>query len=66
MKVELINTGAELLLGSVLNTHLRCASEMLFPLGLRVSRQVTVPDGPDIGLALTDSFARAQIVIVTG
>jgi nicotinamide-nucleotide amidase len=66
MTVEMINTGTELLLGNVLNTHLRCAAEMLFPLGLRVARQVTVPDGPEIRAALLESFARAQIVIVTG
>jgi nicotinamide-nucleotide amidase len=31
-----------------------------------VNRQVTVPDGPDIRTALLESFARAEIVIVTG
>jgi nicotinamide-nucleotide amidase len=66
MRVEVINTGTELLLGSVLNTHLRFLAEALFPLGLRVNRQVTVPDGPDIRTALLESFARAEIVIVTG
>jgi nicotinamide-nucleotide amidase len=66
MRVEVINTGTELLLGSVLNTHLRFLAEALFPLGLRVNRQVTVPDGPDIRTALLESFARAEIVLVTG
>ncbi len=66
MTVEVINTGTELLLGSVLNTHLRFMAEALFPLGLRVSRQVAVPDGPPISEALIESFARAEIVIVTG
>ena len=66
MQVEVINTGTELLLGSVLNTHLRFLAQELFPLGLRVTRQVTVPDGPDIRNALLESFARAGVVIVTG
>jgi nicotinamide-nucleotide amidase len=66
MRVEVINTGTELLLGHVLNTHLRDLSEMLFPLGLRVGRQVTVPDGDAIREAMAESFARAEIVLVTG
>src|SRR4051812_45002061 len=66
MRVEVINTGTELLLGHVLNTHLRFIAEAIFPLGLRVNRQVTVPDGPDIRAALQESFGRAEVVIVTG
>ncbi len=66
MIVELINTGTELLLGNVLNTHLRSIAEALFPLGLRVNRQVTVPDGRAIRDALVESMARAEIIIVTG
>lgn len=66
MHVELINTGSELLLGQVLNTHVRSIAEALFPLGLRLERQVTVPDGPAIREALVESFARAQIVLVSG
>ena len=48
MRVEVLNTGTELLLGSVTNTHPRIFAEALFPLGLRLARQVTVPDGPAI------------------
>ena len=66
MKVEVINTGTELLLGSVINTHLRFFAESLFPLGLRIQRQVTVPDGSAIRDALTESFEHAEIVLVTG
>ena len=43
MRVEVLNTGTELLLGSVLNTHPRIFAEALWPLGLRLERQVTVP-----------------------
>lgn len=66
MNVVVINTGSELLLGDVLNTHLGFIAQEIFPLGLRVGRQVTVPDGEPIRRALEESFADAEIVIVTG
>ena len=66
MKVEVINTGTELLLGNVTNTHLTFLGQELFPLGLRVERQVCVPDGPAIREALTETFGRADVVLVTG
>ena len=66
MKVEVINTGTELLLGNVTNTHLPFLGQELFPLGLRVDRQVCVPDGPAIRDALTEAFGRADLVLVTG
>ena len=66
MNVEVINTGTELLLGNVLNTHLKFFAEALFPLGLRIGRQVTVPDGLVIREALTEAAARADVLLVTG
>lgn len=66
MRVEVINTGTELLLGNVINSHLAYFGQSLFPLGLRVQRQVTVPDGEAIETALRESFPRADIVLVTG
>ena len=66
MNVEVINTGTELLLGNVTNTHLAFLGQELFPLGLRVERQVCVPDGPAICAALVEAFGRADIVLVTG
>ena len=66
MHVEVINTGTELLLGNVLNTHLQFLAEALFPLGLRIARQVTVPDGEVIREALAEAAARAEIVLITG
>lgn len=66
MHAEILNTGSELLLGQVLNTHLSFLAQSLFPVGVLVSRQTTVPDGPDIRTALLESFQRSQIVIVTG
>ena len=66
MRVEIINTGTELLLGHVTNTHLGFLAQSLFGLGLRVERQVTVPDGVAIAEALEQAIARAELVIVTG
>jgi nicotinamide-nucleotide amidase len=67
MRVEVLNTGTELLLGSVLNTHPRIFAEGLWPLGLRLDRQVTVPDGgTGIRDGLEETFGRADIVLMTG
>jgi len=66
MILEIINTGSELLLGNTVNTHLSYLGQELFPLGFRVARQVTVPDGEDIRTALSESLGRAGIILVTG
>lgn len=66
VNVHVINTGTELLLGDVVNTHLSFIARAILPLGLRVARQFTVPDGPAIADALRTSFGEAQIVFVTG
>ena len=66
MNVEVLNTGTELLLGSVTNTHLAYFGQQLFPLGLRVGRQATILDGSAIRGALLDSFPRCDILLVTG
>jgi nicotinamide-nucleotide amidase len=66
MRVEVINTGTELLLGRVNNTHLAYLAQSLFGLGLRVERQVTVPDGVAIAEAIEVAMARAEIIVVTG
>ncbi len=66
MNVVVLNTGSELLLGQVLNTHLTYIAREIFPLGLRVERQVTVPDGPAIAEALAALSPAADIIFVTG
>jgi nicotinamide-nucleotide amidase len=66
MILEVINTGSELLLGNTVNTHLSYLGQELFPLGLRIARQVTVPDGKDIREVLAESLTRANIILVTG
>jgi nicotinamide-nucleotide amidase len=65
-RVEVLNTGTELLFGSVLNTHLPFLGQQLFPLGLRVQRQVTVPDGDPIRDAILESANRCEIILLTG
>jgi nicotinamide-nucleotide amidase len=66
MRVIVINTGSELLLGDVLNTHLAFIAREIFPLGLRIDRQVTVPDGLAIRDAIAESLGRADIIFITG
>jgi nicotinamide-nucleotide amidase len=66
MIVEVINTGSELLLGQVLNTHLGYFSEQLLPLGVSVARAQIVPDGNSIEDAIREAMARADVVLVTG
>ncbi|HTH49830.1 MAG TPA: competence/damage-inducible protein A [Candidatus Limnocylindria bacterium] len=67
MTIELINTGSELLLGFVLNTHQQWICRQLTDLGHTVSRQVAVPDGGhDIQQAVRQALGRADLVITTG
>jgi nicotinamide-nucleotide amidase len=65
--VELINTGSELMLGRVLNTHQQWLCRQLADLGYVVTRQVAVPDtGSDIEQAVREALARADLIIATG
>ena len=66
MKVVLLNTGTELLLGDVCDAHLSFIAREILPLGLRIAEQRTVPDGTAIRDALSDVIPRADIVFVTG
>ena len=66
MRVVVINTGTEILLGDVLNTHLTFIAREIFPLRLRVERQLSVPDGLAIRDALKENLARADLIFVTG
>jgi nicotinamide-nucleotide amidase len=65
-RLEVLNTGTELLFGSVINTHLSFLAQHLFPLGLRVQRQSTIPDGDSIREAITESATRCDVILVTG
>lgn len=66
LKLEVINTGTELILGQVLNTNLGFMTQGLQALGVTCSRAIIVEDGEDIGDAFWDSMQRSDIVIVSG
>lgn len=66
MHIEILNTGTELLLGTTQNTHGAWIGQELMKLGLRVQRQVTVPDGEPVREAIKESIERADVLIVTG
>lgn len=67
MNIELINTGSELLLGRVLNTHQQWLCRRLSDLGYHVARQLAVADtAQDIQQAVREALSRAELVIVTG
>jgi nicotinamide-nucleotide amidase len=67
MNVELINTGAELMLGRVLNTHQQWLCRQLADRGYVVTRQVAVDDGAaPIQAAVREALTRADLILVTG
>jgi nicotinamide-nucleotide amidase len=66
MRIEVINTGSELLLGKVINTHAAFFGQELFKIGLRVERQTTIPDGDVIGTMMKEAFGRCDALLVTG
>jgi nicotinamide-nucleotide amidase len=66
MRVALLNTGTELLLGDVQDAHLAFIAREIFPLGLRIDEQRTVPDGEIIRDSLGELFSQAEIIFTTG
>src|SRR5262249_45940459 len=67
VNVELINTGSELMLGFVTNTHQQWLCRELSQLGHVVTRQVAVADeGGAIQQAVREALGRADLVITTG
>ena len=67
MNIELLNTGSELMLGRVLNTHQQWLCRRLADLGYVVTRQVAVPDtAHDIQSAVREALGRADLIIATG
>jgi nicotinamide-nucleotide amidase len=66
MRTVVLNTGTELLLGDVQDAHLAFIAREIFPLGLRINEQRTVPDGALIRTALTELFPQSEILLVTG
>jgi len=67
VNIELLNTGSELMLGRVLNTHQQWLCRRLADLGYVATRQVAVPDtAADIQSAVREALGRADLVIATG
>jgi len=67
MNIELINTGSELMLGRVLNTHQQWLCRQLADRGLVVTRQVAVADtAAAIEETVREALSRADLVITTG
>jgi nicotinamide-nucleotide amidase len=67
MRIEIINTGSELLLGRVLNTHQQWLCRKLADAGYETTRQVAVADtGQAIQEAVREAMGRAELILVTG
>ena len=66
MRVVLVNTGTELLLGDVQDAHLAFIAREIFPLGLRIDERRTVPDSDAIRWTLAELLSRCDILFVTG
>src|SRR5438034_10284116 len=66
MRVALINTGTELLLGDVQDAHLAFIAREIVPLGLRIEERRTVGDTDAIRRTLNELFPHCQILFVTG
>jgi nicotinamide-nucleotide amidase len=66
MRVILLNTGTELLLGDVQDAHLAFIAREILPLGLRIEERRTVPDSDAIRQTLAELFPRCEILFVTG
>jgi nicotinamide-nucleotide amidase len=67
LNIEIINTGSELMLGLVLNTHGQWLCRRLADAGYDVARQTAIADtGPAIQKAVRESVARADFIITTG
>jgi nicotinamide-nucleotide amidase len=63
MRVILLNTGTELLLGDVQDAHLAFIAREILPLGLRIEERRTVPDSDAIRQTLAELFPRCEILL---
>ncbi len=67
MKVEIITTGTELLLGEILNTNVQYLSRRLNSMGFDVLYHTTVGDNPErMRAVLEKAMERADIIITSG
>jgi nicotinamide-nucleotide amidase len=67
MRIEVINTGSELLLGLTLNTHLSYLAAQLAARGLRITRQTTIADDPaEMRVTFAAALERSDLILITG
>ena len=66
MRVALLNTGTELLLGDVQDAHLAFIAREILSLGLRIEERRTVGDTEAIRHTLAELFSGCEILFVTG
>ncbi|QSR88628.1 CinA family nicotinamide mononucleotide deamidase-related protein [Methylacidiphilum caldifontis] len=66
MRIELINTGTEILQGQKTNTHLAFLAHELFLLGEKLTLQIAARDSKDLVEIIREAFYRSQLTIVTG
>jgi nicotinamide-nucleotide amidase len=67
VKIEIINTGSELMLGYVLNTHQQWLCQQLSQKGHLVQRQTAIDDTAEaIQSAVREAIPRADLIVVTG
>jgi len=65
--IDLISIGSELLSGRTLNSHAQTIGAALAKIGLRLSRDTTIPDEIEtIQSAVREAFGRVDIVVVSG
>ncbi len=67
MRIELINTGSELMLGFTVNSHLGYLGRQLADIGLRLDRQTTIADDRlEMRAAVAEALQRSDVVLITG
>jgi len=67
VRIELITTGSELILGFTVNSHVNYIARRLASIGLRLDRQTTVADDrAEMREAVADALHRSNVVIITG
>ncbi len=66
MRVALLNTGTELLLGDVQDAHLAFIAREILSFGLRIEERRTVGDTEAIRRTLSELFPGCEILFVTG
>lgn len=65
--IELVSVGSELLSGRTLNSHAQTLGAALTAIGLRLSRDTTIPDETEtIQSAVREAFERVDIVVISG